>query len=70
MEFRVVVETARSMVTVICDLKRKNHRLATYIRARKAYVTAMFNVLLAVFHQLHPEADIYQMSIAEFSLYS
>ena len=65
---RMVVETALSMVTVVCDLKRIRHRRATYIQARLAYVTAMFNVLLAVFHQLHPEADMYQMSIAEFSL--
>lgn len=26
------------------------------------------NVLLALFHQLHPDADPFQMSIAEFSL--
>jgi len=64
----MVVETALSMVTVICDLKRKSHRHATIIQARKADVTAMKNVLLAVFHQLHPEAHLYQMSIAFFSL--
>jgi len=65
---RMVVETALSMVTVICSLKHIRHRLSAYIQARKAQVTAMFNVLLRVFHQLHPEADVYQMSIAEFSL--
>ena len=65
---RMVVETALSMVTVICSLKHIRHRLKAYIQARLAFVTAMFNVLLRVFHQLHPEADVYQMSIAEFSL--
>jgi len=65
---RMVVETALSMVTGICSLKRIRHRLKAYIQARLAFVTAMFNVLLMVFHQLHPEADVYQMSIAEFSL--
>jgi len=28
----------------------------------------MFNVLLTLFHHLHPDADPFQMSIAEFSL--
>lgn len=65
---RMVIETALSMVTLICDLKRIRHRVASYIQARLAFVTAMFNVLLKLFHKLHPEADPFQMSIAEFSL--
>ena len=65
---RMCVETALSMVTVICDLKRLHHRLASSIQARLAAVGAMFNLLLTLFHQLHPDADPRQMSIAEFSL--
>lgn len=65
---RMIVETALSMVTVICELKRIRHRLASYIEMRLAFVSAMFNVLLRLFHKLHPEADPFQMSIAEFSL--
>ena len=65
---RMFVETALSMVTVICDLKRIRHRLDGYIHARLAYVAAMFNILLDLFHQLHPDADPYRMSIAQFSL--
>jgi len=65
---RMCVETALSMVTVVCDLKRIHHRLAPYIQARLAWVTAMFNVLLTLFHRLHPDANPFQMSIAEFSL--
>ena len=65
---RMVVETSFSMVTVICDLKRLRHRLAPYIQAHLAAVVAMFNLLLTLFHQLHPDADPTQMSIAEFSL--
>jgi len=65
---RRCVETALSMVTVICDLKRIHHRLSPYIQARLASVVAMFNVLLTLFHRLHPDADPFQMSIAEFSL--
>jgi len=65
---RMTVETALSMVTVVCDLKRIRHRLRPYIQARLASVVAMFNVLLSLFHHLHPDADPSQMSIAEFSL--
>jgi hypothetical protein len=65
---RMVVETSFSLLTVVCDLKRLHHRVAAYIQARLAAVVAMFNLLLTLFHQLHPEADPTQMSIAEFSL--
>jgi hypothetical protein len=65
---RMVVETALSMVTTVCHLKKLTHRLSHDIQARLAFVGAMFNVLLDLFHQLHPVADPCQMSIAEFSL--
>ncbi len=65
---RLCVETAWSMVTVIGDVKRIRHRLAASIQARLAFVAAMFNVLMDVFHTIHPDADPYTMSIAEFSL--
>jgi len=65
---RMCIETALSLVTVICDLKRIRHRLAVYIQARLAFVSAMFNILMDLFHSLHPDADPYKMSIAEFSL--
>jgi hypothetical protein len=65
---RMCVETVLSMVTLVCDLKRIRHRVVVYIQARLAFVSAMFNVLLDLFHQLHPDADPFQMSIAEFSL--
>jgi hypothetical protein len=65
---RMCVETVLSMLTIVCDLKRIRHRLSEYVQARLSYVTAMFNVLLNLFHKLHPEADPFKMSIAEFSL--
>jgi len=65
---RMCVETVFSMLTIVCDLKRIRHRVSASIQARLAYVTAMFNILLDLFHHLHPEADPFQMSIAEFSL--
>ena len=65
---RMVIETIFSMLTVICKAKKMHHRLQAYLEARLAYTAAMFNVLLNLFHQLHPDADPYQLSIAEFSL--
>ena len=65
---RMVVETALSMVTIVCGLKHLYHRARSYLRAHLASVAAMFNVLLELFHQLHPASDPFQMSIAEFSL--
>ncbi len=65
---RMVVETALSMVTVVCGLKRLHHRARAYLKAHLAFVTTMFNVLLELFHRLHPQAIPFQMSIAEFSL--
>ncbi len=65
---RMCVQTAWSLLTVVCDLKRIRHRLAAYIQMRFAYVAAMFNVLQNLFHALHPKANPYQLSIAEFSL--
>lgn len=65
---RMCVETALSLVTIVCGLKRIRHRLAVYIQTRLAYVSAMLNILLDLFHCIHLEADPYKMSIAEFSL--
>ena len=65
---RMVVETALSMVTVVCGLKRLYHRTHSYLKTHLAFVTAMFNVLLELFRTLHPTANPFQLSIAEFSL--
>jgi len=65
---RMCVETVLSMLTIVCDLKRIRHRVSAYIQMRLAYVVAMFNILLDLFHLRHPEADPFKISIAEFSL--
>lgn len=65
---RMVIETIFSMLTVVCKAKKLHHRVPTYLNARLAYLAAMFNVLTTLFHQLHPDADQFQLSIAEFSL--
>lgn len=65
---RMVVETALSMVTVVCGLKHLYHRAKGHLKAHLAFVAAMFNVLLELFHKLHPITDPFRLSIAEFSL--
>jgi hypothetical protein len=65
---RMCIETAFSMLTNVCNFKKLKHRAYDYISARLAFATAMFNVLLELFHTLHPQAAPFQMSIAEFSL--
>jgi hypothetical protein len=65
---RMVVETSFSLLTVVCNAKKIHHRLEPYIEARLAYTVAMFNILLKLFHALHPAESDFKMSIAEFSL--
>jgi hypothetical protein len=62
------VETSFSLLIAICCLKRVFHRLEPFIQVRLASMVTLFNVLVTLFHQLHPDADPCQMSIAEFSL--
>jgi hypothetical protein len=64
---RMYVETALSIVTVICDLKHIYHRFSPYIQACLASLVVMFNVLLTLFHHLHPDADPFQMSMLSFT---
>lgn len=65
---RMVVETVFSLLTVICNAKRMYRRVARHIDAHLAYLAAMFNACLGLFHQLHPDADPFKLSIADFSL--
>jgi len=64
---RLIVETAFSMLTLVCPTKKCFHRLADYLWSHCAYLAAMFNVLNTLFRQLFPK-DERRMSIAEFSL--
>jgi hypothetical protein len=65
---RMIVETSFSLLTVVCHMKKIFHRVSRFIEARMAFAAAMFNVLLDLFHQLHPKSPAHKMSIAEFSL--
>ena len=54
---RMLVETALSLVTTVCSLKKVFHRSCHHFETRLAYVAAMFNTLLGLNRTLHPEAD-------------
>ena len=54
---RMIVETALSLVTMVCHLKKVFHRTRTHFEARLAYVAAMFNALLGLNRTLQPDAD-------------
>jgi len=65
---RMIVETAFSMLTVVCHSKKLFHRLASCLETHLAYLAAMFNTLLHLYHLLHPDEPAHKMSIADFSL--
>ena len=67
---RMLVETALSLVTTVCDLKKVFHRTRHHFAARLAYVSAMFNVILALNRSLHPEAapDASLLHFAQYAL--
>lgn len=64
---RMMVETTFSLLTVICHAKKMFHRTAAHLEARLAYTAAMFNVLIQLDRQVHPDHQ-FTLSIAEFSL--
>jgi hypothetical protein len=64
---RMIIETTFSLLTVVCQAKKMFHRTAVHLEARLAYTAAMFNVLISLDRQLHPD-HAFKISIAEFSL--
>lgn len=64
---RMMVETTFSLLTVVCHAKKMFHRSVTHLQARLAYTAALFNVLIALDRQLHPDHPL-RISIAQFSL--
>lgn len=64
---RMMVETAFSLLTVVCHAKKMFHRTAHHLEARLAYTAAMFNVLIGLDRQFHPD-HAFTLSLAEFSL--
>lgn len=64
---RMLIETTFSLLTVVCHAKQMFHRTAHHLQARLAYTAAMFNVLISLGRQLHPD-DPFRTSIADFCL--
>jgi hypothetical protein len=65
---RLLVETVRSMLTLVTHFKKVMHRGWAYFQARLAFTMAAFNVLVQ-WHGLQPTASGFvPLSIAEFSL--
>lgn len=64
---RMLIETSFSLLTVVCHAKQMFHRKAAHLEARLAYTAAMFNVLIGLDRQLHPD-HAFKLSIAAFSL--
>jgi len=54
---RMLVETALSLVTTVCHLKKVFHRTRHHFQARLAYVVALFNAVLGLNRRLQPDAD-------------
>jgi hypothetical protein len=54
---RMVIETVLSLVTMVRGLKKVFHRTRHHFEAHLAYVTALFNELLALNRSLQPDAD-------------
>lgn len=67
---RMLVETMLSLATRVCQLKHLAHRLAAYLETHLAFVSALFNLLLALNRLLDPEAplDDRLLHIAQYSL--
>jgi hypothetical protein len=65
---RLLVETVRSMLTLVCHVKKMMHRGWVYCQARLAFTMAAFNVLVQ-WHGFQPtEPGFALLSMAEFSL--
>jgi hypothetical protein len=55
------------LLTVVCQAEKMFHRTATHLVARLTYMAVMFNVLIGLDRQVHPDHQ-FTLSIAEFSL--
>jgi len=65
---RMLVETALSMLTLVCHFKKVMHRVWEYFHTRLAFTMAAFNVLVQ-WHGFQPYASGFvPLSMAEFSL--
>ncbi len=65
----MLVEALLSLVTMVCHLKKVFHRTRQYLRARLAYMAALFNALLGINRSLQSVDDPYDLlHIAQYAL--
>lgn len=66
---RMIVETMLSLATRVCRLKSLFHRLEIHLTAHLSYVSALFNLLLALNRQLEPAAPAHDrlLKIAQYA---
>lgn len=67
---RMIVETMLSLVTRVCRLKHLPQRMEVYLESHLAFVSALFNLLLALNRLLEPDAaaDDRLLKIAQYAL--
>ena len=67
---RMLVETMLSLVTRVCHLKHLPHRRAASLELHLAFVSALFNLLLALNRLLEPDAapEDRLLKIAQYAL--
>ena len=66
---RMVIETVLSMLTMVCYLKKVDHRTWTALHARLGFTAALFNILVQWDGFPVDDAGIIRLSITQFSLY-
>lgn len=66
----MLVETLLSLATFVCHLKHLPHRRAVYLVTHLAFVSVLFNLLLALNRLLQPDASPADrlLMLAQFAL--
>jgi len=65
---RMLIETALSMLTYVCDFKRSRHKVWEYFVTKVGFTMALFNILIQWYGFQPDENGFVHLSIAEFSL--
>jgi hypothetical protein len=65
---RMLVETALSMLTTVCRLKRLAHRAWLYLRSRLAFAMAAYNLLVQWDGLTPDQHGFIELHLARFSL--
>ncbi|MCC7208191.1 MAG: hypothetical protein IT323_12860 [Anaerolineae bacterium] len=66
----MLVETALSLATMVCHLKKVFHCTHAHVEVRLAYLAAMFNIRLGLNRALQPDAapHVHLLHLAQYVL--